>query len=1454
MATRLFSLQVPKCGETQNSYIKVPGVRRGVLVMKSEHGVSERGSFLLFRTVHACHVTDGLRAGLVAGGDALVREPPLLVRARRPDDVDAEKMLAQCLAKCEVECLGEFLTADDRPLDDVELIRKNIFVATDENIGTGATFGGDPSLAWLGEDQLCEPDATLEEQVSEALVAVIEETKTISSQEQPRELQSANTFEDPTARQPSVVEQTQSRAVLTLTQPDDEPGDTDDDKCPDLGHPAKVATPRNGQGCQEQENAEDGSEFIDCEKDTLSMPSTFGATADDCSIVSNAEFTASGPVVSEHEITSGPEGSLVNYAEALRKPPESEEVPGNPSQPAESAADGEKLAGDGTEETAAVRKPCPTTKVEQEIVHESGFTEEVSAIAERSIKDLNKRENSPHAHRLSITAVTCVDKKDNVAIVAPRTVNQLHSEAPFPAIHPENVMKEPELVEFNAIFECDWDGTLPESSEPDITFGTSAAVEFEPSPYITDDFASDAKSVQRIDCSQEKRKRQTERTAIRHSTASPPSKRSVMTFERGVSLTPLSERTYKATHGDKEVVHCSKAYSIGRGVETSSVRSNSPQIRTGVNAVGSSAAFSAASPLSWEEENEKVGTKPRAKMCYESKQDALEEGWSAEIFKAMPGDIAVAESTADRWDTTGNIAFGSPVLDCPIIDEERITLQPLAEDETVDASLSANIGHNVRRSEQMESPRKCSSAKNSGYIYSNVPEDLLEEGSPRRKVRFERLKENVSRTKLGASGKIGDWYKPLSGNAEQQMRIGTNGGSSTFVKGKQQRNTRMLDSSGVFRNKRKRKPLCDQSNRITRYFPAKKCAGTVPLALYGDKASNAGACHLPDLAKFRYNRMEARSSTPVNGSASAYGMLNEAEDHHGCSTNVDLRDISFGRNLLGSSDMSDSADAGTAYSCAARNNAVTVSLGATSNIRYAGYQIKPSLLGVDKQPAHWENDPRKVPDMLGVGHLTQSADTVGGIVKDVSRYNVYRDNYPVMRAGTAANCSETSPGSQMPPVRTRDASCSRMLGAKRNMTEDDREVSQELEVAFNAQLPCERELSASTEKQGNRISGFPRGFIGSRSTDKGEFCFERRPQQQTGRAIPGQLRCTNTETGYRYGVCHANREVSDSGVPPSESSNGFYEAVTLNGISVQEAPEQRNAQGQAFQGSPAHAYRGVLENPHDISTGEREHDLFEGRDVFDDVTPESDANASRWLGRERDNGPFQDNAVDTYSGERFFFDGLGDYNTDGRVAQAERGMATRRDNSWDRGDGATVRATEEDERRVLQIIQDTLRGPVLQTLGRSSASQKARVTLTPKCPATPLSNSARQHAVAAEESASSSTNIGVPDSAVVQQARPSQGAAAATVAPITATGQDSTRGPDREEARKSAHRWPGHLNVRNLAAKLVAPQQDRKQVDRTAIEQLLKPPKSNNPLANSFMAIRGVKLQGPDDVGKSPKW
>ncbi|KAH7936457.1 hypothetical protein HPB52_023569 [Rhipicephalus sanguineus] len=159
----------------------------------------------------------------------LVREPPLLWCARRPDE--AEKRLAQCVAKCEVECLNEFLTDHEHPLDDAEMIRKDVFVVTKGNTRTGATLGEGPSLALLGEDTLC---ATLEEQHSEALEAVIEESEAICPREQLRGSQSGNSSEVATARQAPAIEQILPGRALTFTQFDDDAGDSDDDERPHL--------------------------------------------------------------------------------------------------------------------------------------------------------------------------------------------------------------------------------------------------------------------------------------------------------------------------------------------------------------------------------------------------------------------------------------------------------------------------------------------------------------------------------------------------------------------------------------------------------------------------------------------------------------------------------------------------------------------------------------------------------------------------------------------------------------------------------------------------------------------------------------------------------------------------------------------------------------------------------------------------------------------------------------------------------------------------------------------------------------------------------------------------------------------------------------------------------------------------------------------------------------------
>ncbi|KAL1477206.1 hypothetical protein MTO96_017823 [Rhipicephalus appendiculatus] len=175
-----------------------------------------------------------------------------------------------------------------------------------------------------------------------------------------------------------------------------------------------------------------------------------------------------------------------------------------------------------------------------------------------------------------------------------------------------------------------------------------------------------------------------------------------------------------------------------------------------------------------------------------------------------------------------------------------------------------------------------------------------------------------------------------------------------------------------------------------------------------------------------------------------------------------------------------------------------------------------------------------------------------------------------------------------------------------------------------------------------------------------------------------------------------------------------------------------------------------------------------------------------------------------------------------RWQKPKGGMGTGCD--WNSPGGAAVQAT--DEQRVRQIIQDSLRGQTLrQTDPGAQAAVIEKASATPNLNQLPTAAeaSARQDPVAAEPYGCT----GAPGSAVIERTRD----AADTV---TTAGQDSAA----EECRRPSRRWTSNLNVRDLAAKLVA-QQPEHPKQTTVVEP------AKNPLADSFVTIRGVKLHSP---------
>ncbi|KAL1477205.1 hypothetical protein MTO96_017822, partial [Rhipicephalus appendiculatus] len=263
--------------------------------------------------------------------------------------------------------------------------QKDVFIATKGDAEAGAT------LALLGEDKLC---ATREELHSEGLEAVIEET--ICSQEQLRGSHSVNTSEEATAPEAPAIEQTQPGRAFT--QFDDEPGDSDDDQRP--GDPEEEAeAQKQDKFSQDQDRVENSFEVANGGNCTLLVNSMFGRIGER-SVKSGAELTADSSVsvrlISEPNITPAAEDS-VSSSRALHL--ESDKVSRSSSKSAKCSVECESQCAEDTE---VARKSRIVTLLE--------------SASEISPKGTDIKANSQLLQLM-------VEKRDNVAIVAPSTVN-----------------------------------------------------------------------------------------------------------------------------------------------------------------------------------------------------------------------------------------------------------------------------------------------------------------------------------------------------------------------------------------------------------------------------------------------------------------------------------------------------------------------------------------------------------------------------------------------------------------------------------------------------------------------------------------------------------------------------------------------------------------------------------------------------------------------------------------------------------------------------------------------------------------------------------------------------------------------------------------------------------------------------------------------------------------------
>ncbi|KAL3228670.1 hypothetical protein MRX96_023801 [Rhipicephalus microplus] len=468
----------------------------------------------------------------------------------------------------------------------------------------------------------------------------------------------------------------------------------------------------------------------------------------------------------------------------------------------------------------------------------------------------------------------------------------------------------------------------------------------------------------------------------------------------------------------------------------------------------------------------------------------------------------------------------------------------------------------------------------------------------------------------------------------------------------------MLDSSGIFRNKRKIKSLCDQSNRITRYFPAKKCGAKTQTVPYRDKAYPAVA---NDLTKFAYNRLGSRSSTLVERKASVW-----AEDHQFFNDEKVQGGFFLGQNFSEMRAMSDSVNQDSA-------NGIGHFMGYSAVTCAEASQGKRPLLGVSEQPAGRRSSLRKVFNMPCAGYLKLSGSTIGDAMKNDSSHAAHQINHPEICPKLVGHCSQKPSGVQKAHDSAHDAVHRQLRTGKRSIVESDRDISQNKRVVTTVPFFFDKHLNTPTERQNSRYLGSPCGSTWS--ADKAKLFLGQTPQEPTGTATP------RAESAFcRKVICQT---VSDFSVPPSSSPDSFREAGEFNDIGELTMPEKRYVPVQCHRDRP----NGDL---HGIST---ERVRSETANLFEEEICVSDTNDRASMRRDPHNGTHENYLVEGAGYE--FLEGLEDSNTSGKMQEAEGG--TRR---WD-WNRPEVQVTD-DQQRVRQITEDSLLGMLFGDNGMAS--------------------------------------------------------------------------------------------------------------------------------------------------------
>ncbi|XP_077548395.1 uncharacterized protein LOC144161639 [Haemaphysalis longicornis] len=813
---------------------------------------------------------DDLINAIMPGKDKiLLPELPLREWATRNDAMDVEKTLARFLETSEVHYLQEILTIHDQPLDQRDMIRQ--YIPSAEEGAEAEAAVTDFLLSGCDQDEdVCEPDSILNAKLSEAaLDAVILDAKTVFCERSPSlegsQTKSEETKSDDKSATATVV--FASQVAPSSTQP----GGNGDEA--DTG----VTDSENSSHSEQEAPTSPSGDTSDLHEMDEKMQDSGHPVSDTTTVTSSDSGSA-------EEAAALLESGVVSVTESSGEEPEVDaEAHHEPEAATEQRRDAVQLQV--VQQVTEPKVDCWENKVpinEEPTQKACEDTEKNDRKLPPNENDVSDRKEASVGETLEQKEKTSTGvKKDNIAIVAPRQVVQEDSEV-FPRVVDASLSTA--RIGFNDIFDGNWDDVFPETEGMDFTFCSNVAVVDETegrhsaNEHITSDTDSEPTAMAEDD--EEREDGDKGRAQIVESPAASPAKRAKWSQRMAAGVTQPSCPDDAQL---KNVTHRSDAKSLGNQANISAQVTNITGLEELVPGKGS--ALGEGSPpmdSRWDQApSAAVDDRLEQNTHHDQAQDPLAQGWSAEIFKT-PLDHSVGEEVE-----YGELILGSTGPGTPIIDRSRVMLPPSSVRETFKMPLARHTLSEPETSRQSASGSRPTTFGSLSHermvdLCGVLPQGPLEEDTPHRAVNFGKLKDRACRsTGPGMPTKLEDWYKVCKGNdghQYQQREPNVCHGRGAFSGARNERKSCTLDTSGVFRNRRRQKPFSDQTNRITRYFPAKKPTGTPALTDLVSQASQ-GNRPLPNFDKFRFDRFEARSNRPVNTPASTGSGLDVREDH-----------------------------------------------------------------------------------------------------------------------------------------------------------------------------------------------------------------------------------------------------------------------------------------------------------------------------------------------------------------------------------------------------------------------------------------------------------------------------------------------------------------------------------------------------------------------------------------------